>query len=247
MSRRLHQCRGGIVGCSPLQQQDGSICSLPLHPFAPLADHCSNLALSCSVVRIAGMVTLRYHLRGSLDTLDLPLEPVQAELSGLSTQTNRMPLGYKAPLSRRHHLWRRSCFECFFAVFGEEGYDEVNLCPDGCWNHYRFSAYRRDMREVQGAAVRLSVEANREALTLTATISLDAMADERLRLVAALTAVLLHRDGTRSYWALSHCGGEPDFHDRRGFLLHLPGSGQQAQRPDAPFSPLTGADVAQRT
>lgn len=229
MSRRLHQRRGGIVGCSPLRQQDGSISSLSLHPFAPLADHCSNLEISCSVVRVAGMVTLRYHLNGPLDTLDLPLEPV------------------KAPLSRCHHLWRRSCFECFFAVLGEEGYDEVNLCPDGCWNHYRFSAYRRDMHEVPGAAVQLSVEANREALTLSATISLDTMTDERLRLEAALTAVLLHKDGTRSYWALSHCGGEPDFHDRRGFLLDLPGLGQQAPSPDAPFSPLTGADFSQRT
>lgn len=177
------------------------------------------------MVRVAGTVTLRYHLRGSLDTLDLPLEPA------------------KAPSLRRHHLWRRSCFECFFAVFGEEGYDEVNLCPDGCWNHYRFSAYRLGMAEVLGAAVQLSAEANREALTLTATISLDAMATDCLRLEAALAAVLLHRDGTRSYWALNHCGGEPDFHDRRGFLLDLPGAGQKAPSPAAPFSPLNGADV----
>jgi hypothetical protein len=184
------------------------------------------------------MVTLRYHLRGSLETLDLPLEPAKAELSGLSAQTKLMPLWYKAPLSRRHHLWRRSCFECFFAVCGEEGYDEVNFCPDGCWNHYRFSAYRRGMSEVPGAAVHLSVEANHEVLTLTATISLDTMADERLRLEAALTAVLLHRDGTRSYWALSHSGIEPDFHDRRGFLLDLPGLGHKTPLPTSPCSPV---------
>lgn len=196
------------------------------------------------MVRVAGMVTLRYYLRGSLDTLDLPLESVKAELSGLSAQTKCMPLGYTASSLRRNHLWRRSCFECFFAVSGEEGYDEVNLCPDGCWNHYRFSAYRRGMNEVPGAAVQLSAEANREDLTLTATISLGTMADERLRLEAALTAVLLHRDGTRSHWALGHCGREPDFHDRRGFLLDLPGLGQKAPLPDVPFSPLNGADIS---
>jgi hypothetical protein len=93
----------------------------------------------------------------------------------------------------------------------------------------------------------LSVEANREALTLAATISMDTMADERLRLEAALTAVLLHKDGTRSHWALRHCGNEPDFHDRRGFLLDLPGLGQQASIHDAPFSPFTDADRSQGT
>lgn len=244
MSRRLHQHRGGIVGCSPPHQQDGSATSRPLRPFAPLAHHCSNLELSCNVVRIAGMVTLRYQLCGSLDTLVLPLGPVKAELSGLAAQTKRIPLGHRASSSRRHHLWRRSCFECFFAVSGEEGYDEINLCPDGCWNHYRFSAYRRGMNEVPGAAVQLCAEANREVLTLTATISLDTMADERLRLEAALAAVLLHRDGTRSLWALGHCGREPDFHDRRGFLLDLPGLGRKAPIPDAPISPLNGADIS---
>jgi hypothetical protein len=45
---------------------------------------------------------------------------------------------------------------------------------------------------------------------------------------AGVSAVVEESDGTKSYWALAHPPGDPDFHDEAGFLLELPAS------PDAP-------------
>ena len=38
----------------------------------------------------------------------------------------------------------------------------------------------------------------------------------------AVTAVIEELDGTKSYWALAHPPGDPDFHHADGFLLTLP-------------------------
>jgi hypothetical protein len=38
----------------------------------------------------------------------------------------------------------------------------------------------------------------------------------------ALTAVIETEDSARSYWALAHPPGAPDFHDPDCFVLHLP-------------------------
>jgi len=38
---------------------------------------------------------------------------------------------------------------------------------------------------------------------------------------AGVSAVIEESDGTKSYWALAHPPGEPDFHDADGFVLEL--------------------------
>ncbi len=38
----------------------------------------------------------------------------------------------------------------------------------------------------------------------------------------ALSAVIEERDGTKSYWALAHAPGAPDFHHADCFTLELP-------------------------
>jgi hypothetical protein len=37
-----------------------------------------------------------------------------------------------------------------------------------------------------------------------------------------LSAILEEKDGSRSYWALAHPPGDPDFHDPDCFTLDLP-------------------------
>ena len=41
---------------------------------------------------------------------------------------------------------------------------------------------------------------------------------------AGVSAVIEESDGTKSYWALAHPPGDPDFHDEDGFVLELPAS-----------------------
>lgn len=40
-----------------------------------------------------------------------------------------------------------------------------------------------------------------------------------------LSAVIEETDGTKSYWALAHPDGPPDFHDPACFVLELPAAG----------------------
>ena len=40
-------------------------------------------------------------------------------------------------------------------------------------------------------------------------------------LAIGLSAVIEARDGSKSYWALTHCAAQPDFHLRQSFSLTL--------------------------
>ena len=78
------------------------------------------------------------------------------------------------------------------------------------------------MEEIADASIQLEIEGNRDSFELAANFLLPAELQERRPLQAGLSAVLLHGDGMRSYWALAHRGVEPDFHDRRAFLCEVP-------------------------
>lgn len=126
-----------------------------------------------------------------------------------------------APLragERTDGLWQHSCFEVFLR-FSSGGYVEFNFSPSGDWASYRFDAYRAGMR-ADPAMPRLHVERSAERLALTAEIDLagwPALPD-----AIGLSAVIEARDGTRSYWALRHPPGKPDFHHPDCFAIQLP-------------------------
>jgi hypothetical protein len=141
---------------------------------------------------------------------------------------------------RRDGLWQHTCFEAFVGVLGSEPYWEFNLAPSGDWNVYRFDGYRDGQAPevvdgplpltVMGpraapAAADCRLTAPRALLELDLCCSLPPLLQERWQagstLELGLTAVLEGRDGDLSYWALQHPGSEPDFHDRRGWLLRL--------------------------
>ena len=203
MSGRLHQHRGGIAADQALLASADQAILRPFSPFAPLPPWGASLALGGGLLCQDGKLTVVFHLHGDLGNLDLPT----CRKAG-------------AP-ARSQQLWHRSCFEVFLARSDQEQCCEVNLCPDGCWNIYRFTGYRCGMSEPPQASARLAVAAGEKTLTLAATLALPAEFGCRPPIRAGLCAVLLHRDRTRSYWALTHPGSQPDFHDRRGFLYSL--------------------------
>jgi len=102
-----------------------------------------------------------------------------------------------------------------------EGYYEFNFTPSTQWAAYRFDRYRAGMRaateieppQIVGRSVP-------DRYTLRATLSLpDRQRDRTLHV--GLAAVLEERNGNRSYWALAHPPGAPDFHRVDGFALEL--------------------------
>ncbi len=124
----------------------------------------------------------------------------------------------RASGERRDGLWQTTCFEAFVRGYGAIGYHEFNFAPSGDWASYSFDAHRAGMREAPGEPV---IERADDGVSVT--VDLSAYPD----LVGAdwhvgLSAVIEEKDGTKSYWALKHPEGAPDFHDAACFVLELP-------------------------
>jgi hypothetical protein len=147
----------------------------------------------------AGRLELRYRLSSVTEALVLP-----AMASG-----------------RTDELWKHTCLEAFVQPAGEAGYRELNLSPGGAWAAYRFDRYREGMAAAQVGSPHMRV-GGREGgdIDILAVWDLDLDPDAAWRV--GVSAVIEAADGSRSYWALAHAPGRPDFHDADGFTLELP-------------------------
>jgi hypothetical protein len=41
------------------------------------------------------------------------------------------------------------------------------------------------------------------------------------QILVGISAVIRAKDGGTSFWALTHCGSKPDFHNRESFIVEL--------------------------
>jgi len=143
---------------------------------------------------------------------------------------------------RRDELWRTTCFEAFVRADGEPGYYELNLSPSGDWNGYRFSGYREGMEparvavsEVQWARMypfacgeyhswaehqQYGKANGYQTGVIDLGQAMDLPLDRPWRV--GLSAVIEERNGRKSFWALAHPPGKPDFHHEACFALELP-------------------------
>lgn len=128
----------------------------------------------------------------------------------------RLALPEATAPERAHELWKHTCFEAF-ARRGE-GYCEFNFSPSTEWAAYDFGSYRAGMRNADVLAPRIEGRHGHEHYELHVAFDLPGEAPWRL----ALTAVIEETDGVKSYWALKHPPGKPDFHHADGFVLELP-------------------------
>jgi predicted GIY-YIG superfamily endonuclease len=170
--------------------------SVFLHPHP---GHLPSESFSLEVVmrRSGDRLHLKYRLTGPLESVCIPPP---------------------APPDRKDGLWRHSCFEAFMRSGRETGYTELNLSPSSEWAAYQFSAYRDGMAIIP-ATCRIRTRSDRYALEVSAAIDLPR--DEK-SLNFNLAAVIEEKNGTKSYWALKHPPGAPDFHHPDCFVLELP-------------------------
>jgi hypothetical protein len=117
-----------------------------------------------------------------------------------------------APPNRTDDLWTTTCFELFLRG-GGEAYVEFNFSPSTRWAAYHFPAYRTTMSDLQIAPP--CIEPLENGLRITLEYASDASQ-------ISLCAVIEEIDGTKSYWALAHPPGKPDFHHPDCFALTLP-------------------------
>jgi hypothetical protein len=117
-------------------------------------------------------------------------------------------------------LWRTTCFEAFLKPEGGEGYVELNFAPSGEWAAYGFSDYREGMAPLEIATPRIEPTRHDDAFELDVTLDLAGLLPSGpCRL--AVSAVIEETNGAKSYWALAHPDGRPDFHHASGFAAML--------------------------
>lgn len=130
------------------------------------------------------------------------------------------------PARRLDEMWLRTCLEAFVRPDGGTSYYEVNLLPSLHWAAYHFSDYRTGMEvatDVDGP--RLEPDSDSGApdyafsLTLEMTRAVALPVDRPWHL--GLSAVIEEKNGRKSYWALAHPPGKPDFHHPDCFALEL--------------------------
>lgn len=124
--------------------------------------------------------------------------------------------------ARTGELWEHTCFEAFVRASQDGAYREFNFAPSTQWAAYRFAGYREGMAVANEiAAPRFEVSSGAERFKLHVSLELAGMsAGAALRF--ALSAVIEETSGRKSYWALAHPPGKPDFHHPDGFALELP-------------------------
>ena len=145
-------------------------------------------------------VDLRYSVTGSVTQLSLP------------------PIVERAPAGE---LWEHTCFEMFARTVGTEAYDELNLSPSTQWACYSFDAYRSGMMALRTVPPDIWMERGAGQLILGGLGMLPDKGPWRI----GLSAVIEETDGTKSYWALAHPPGKPDFHHPDCFALEIPAVG----------------------
>jgi len=166
----------------------------------PLRLHPDTLSLAATHIGVdvtpshAGRLVLCYFLTGKISGLRLP--PIAAAL-------------------RAQELWQRTCFEAFVRCEASDIYYEFNFAPSTQWAAYRFDGYRSGMREASGvSAPAIAVKVSSALFRLQASFELaqlsDLPRDACWRL--GLSALIEETSGDKSYWALAHPPGQPDFH-----------------------------------
>jgi hypothetical protein len=122
---------------------------------------------------------------------------------------------------REDGLWQTTCFELFLGAPDNDSYHEFNFSPSGRWAAYDFTGYREGMAERAMVAPPQSQE-RRHAHILTFDVQLRASVLPPRPLQLGLTAVIEEEGGVKSYWAIAHPSGAPDFHAPTCFAATLP-------------------------
>jgi hypothetical protein len=173
------------------------------HPDNPAKD-VQSIDATISLSKV-GALCVRYHVEIPQESLVIaaPEEPV-----------------------RTHGLWNTTCFEAFMRLPGHTDYLEFNFSPSRCWAAYSFTNYREGGTELPVlAAPDIDLEMSVDHFALEAQLQLppDWLNDP---IQISLTAIIEETGGRKSYWALNHGGGEPDFHQDDCFTLTLKAENQ---------------------
>lgn len=136
-------------------------------------------------------------------------------LLGFAVSGDALVIPPRTAPERAYGLWKTTCFELFVAGAGGS-YAEFNFSASTQWAAYGFTGYRAGMTDIPIA--RPAIERTDRGVGVALDFPVAAI--EQMHI--GLSAVIEERDGTKSYWALAHPPGKPDFHHPACFALELP-------------------------
>jgi hypothetical protein len=116
---------------------------------------------------------------------------------------------------RSDELWRHTCFEAFVRASTGAEYYEFNFAPSTQWAAYRFSSYRSGMRAASEiSAPPIEVRSSPDCYILQVSLELNRLSGLPRNALwrLGLSALIEDINGGKSYWALTHPAGKPDFH-----------------------------------
>ena len=170
-----------------------------LQPF-PTNGYVPAIEIFGQIDRQNELLSIEYQLSGDLDAIEIATPVVP---------------------TRQDKLWEATCFEFFLGIPGDRNYWEFNLSPSGNWNIFHLDDYRQGLRE-ELAFTALLFEIDRQPSLVSLSLDFDL---SKIMTVAAIevsvTTVIKPRQGEISYWAISHCGKEADFHLRESFAIEI--------------------------
>ena len=172
--------------------------SLVPHPATPPA---SNLAVQARIKVADGLAWLTYEITPGAN-LRLPAQILP---------------------NRSHELWEKTCMELFVTDVAGTAYREYNFSPSREWAAYRFSSYRNEPAELAMRRPPAIGTVRSEATFLLFAVLEGPALRSGVRI--ALSAVIEETGGTKSYWALAHPPGVPDFHHPTCFAATLAAPG----------------------
>jgi hypothetical protein len=170
--------------------------SMKCHPATP-ADTVTAVTVAHEI-QPEGRLWLRYFVDCNLENLVLSSPAVPQRTDG---------------------LWNTTCFELFLRQPGSSNYFEFNFSASSEWAAYRFDNYREGIADWDTQRPEIGDDASETHFALEATITLPPRGNGVWE--ASLSAVIHEPGDIKSYWALNHPKGPPDFHHRDCFALKL--------------------------
>jgi hypothetical protein len=172
-----------------------------LQPFST-ANPVPEIEISGTIDRQDHLLSIEYQLRGNLKTIEIA-DPVVTP-------------------TRKFALWEATCFEFFLGVTGASDYWEFNLSPSGDWNIFHLNDYRQGLRdELAFTVLPMQIDRQPNLLSLALAFDLSKIIAIEQSIETSVTTVIKTDQGQISYWALTHCGTEADFHRRDSFTMKI--------------------------
>lgn len=134
---------------------------------------------------------------------------------------SNLVLPERSPSERTDGLWQTTCCEMFVQPGDGPAYLEYNFSPSSRWAAYQFGGYREGMQLLNlPHPPDIEAEAANESGACTVRISVG-ISESIDGANCGFSAVVEEKDGRKSYWALAHPAGQPDFHHRDCFVHKL--------------------------